>query len=112
MYTMGRRRESPHLSPAIEQPRTAAGNDSFRRIGKFNQNIRSWGYEDVEFFERATKLGLTIRRLANMPDHLGHGRTKDSNPHNRHYTSNREHYERTRNASPRELGLMVQQWSW
>ena len=86
--------------------------DSFVRIGKFNQNIRSWGYEDVEFYERAKKLGLRIRRLTNMPYHLGHALSENSRPHDRYFVHNKRQYDLTINSSSEELAKIVENWKW
>ncbi len=86
--------------------------ESFRHIGKFNQNIRSWGFEDVELYERARKLGLNIRRLDNIPYHLGHRRTGNSNAENSYFKRNKEQYELTRGLSREELVKIIQKWNW
>lgn len=75
----------------------------FFLIGGYNENFISYGFEDMEFFERIVKFGYTIKRIhtANAY-HLPHPRGEDSSYGN-FYRSNECEYHRVRDMSPEKL---------
>jgi hypothetical protein len=68
--------------------------ESFYRAGGWNENIVSYGFEDMEFFYRVEKLGSRIERISAVNCyHLEHARRLDS-VYNEFYRSNEREYDK------------------
>lgn len=81
--------------------------------GLENENIISWGYEDVERYERcATKFAYKVVRLAGDLYHLQHHSNENSVETNPHLEKNKKEYEKVRGMIPRELYEYVNTWEW
>jgi hypothetical protein len=85
---------------------------SFRAAGTENERFRSWGLEDVERIERATRLGLTVRRVEGVVYHLRHSRGPDSDETNRWFAANEEELARMSALEPERLREEVGRWPW
>lgn len=71
--------------------------------GGYNENFVSYGFEDMEFFERVTRLGYEIRTLDGCNAyHLPHPRGADSR-YNNYYRANEEEYRHVLAMRPGEL---------
>lgn len=84
----------------------------FREAGMMNENFRSWGYEDVELYERLLKLGYRVVRTGGRAYHLGHGNGGDTGPHHPHFSENRCEYHRIMEMTPDQLRGEVKSWPW
>lgn len=84
--------------------------DVFLKIGGENEYFISYGPEDVERYERAEKLGVTIKRVRGMAYHIDHWRGVDSSGANRYFGRNYSELERLRKLSRDELLDEVQLW--
>lgn len=82
---------------------TACHRSSFFNAGGWNENFVSYGFEDMEFDERARKLGYKVTRL---PDHnayhFDHPRGADSY-YSTFYRTNEQEYERVLSMTPEQL---------
>ena len=85
---------------------------SFRAAGGENERFRSWGLEDVERIERATRLGLELRRVDGVVYHLRHARGPDSDETNRWFAANEEELARIGALDPERLRDEVGRWPW
>lgn len=80
---------------------------AFVDVGCWNPNIFSYGFEDMEFFERAQKLGHHVQRVIESNSyHFEHARHFDSY-YNNFYRANEEEYQRVCAMTPAELRRYV-----
>jgi GT2 family glycosyltransferase len=80
---------------------------SFFRFGGYNENIVSYGCEDVELMSRLDTLGADVYRIPDVNCyHLEHRRGNDSNYNNFH-ENNLAEWNKVRNMSARELWRYV-----
>lgn len=84
---------------------------AFVASGMLNEHFKSWGYEDVEFFERIHKLGLGVMNLEGLVYHLDHERGENwgDNPL---FERNRQEYEKVLMMDRGELRRYIQTWPW
>lgn len=85
---------------------------SFRAAGAENERFRSWGLEDVERIERATRLGLAVQRVDGVVYHLRHSRGPDSDETNRWFAENEEELARISTLDPERLREEIGRWPW
>jgi hypothetical protein len=81
-------------------------------IGRYNENFKSWGYEDNEIVSRALKLGARGSRVCGPIFHMDHARGADSSPQNPFYKQNEQEYARINNMSANLLREEIKQWAW
>jgi len=81
---------------------------AFHLVGGYNTNIISYGFEDMEFNLRITKMGHTIEKINGYNIyHLNHKRKFDSY-YNNYYKSNNEEYLKVLNMNREELKSYIQ----
>ncbi|MFD1624066.1 galactosyltransferase-related protein, partial [Azospirillum griseum] len=68
--------------------------DVFSRLGGFNENFISWGWEDFEIYRRLEALGERVERMWGPLLHLSHTRSTNSMKQNPWYDHNTAEYER------------------
>jgi hypothetical protein len=85
---------------------------AFRAVGMENERFRSWGLEDVERIDRATRLGLAVRRGAGAVYHLRHLRGSDSSAAYPWYAANERELVRMSGLDPERLRAEIAGWSW
>nr|WP_247871824.1 galactosyltransferase-related protein [Azospirillum sp. TSO35-2] len=66
----------------------------FDRLGGFNENFISWGWEDFEIRKRLERLGERVERLWGPVLHLSHARATNSLRKNPWYAHNTVEYDR------------------
>lgn len=80
---------------------------AFFDAGGWNENIISYGFEDMELLERVCKLGYRFERVDSCNCyHLEHERLEDSY-YNNFYRSNQDEYNRVRKMNRDELRVYV-----
>lgn len=84
--------------------------ERFLEIGGENEYFISYGPEDVERYERAEKLGVTIKRTGGCVYHIEHWRGADSSGGNRYFNRNYAELERLRKLSKEELLEEIGEW--
>jgi hypothetical protein len=84
----------------------------FIEIGKENENFVSYGPEDVERYERASKLGLRIARIPGALYHLDHIASMDSGTTHPHYKQNVAELKKVQAMTADELREYIKTWSW
>lgn len=70
------------------------GRDVFARLGGFNENFISWGWEDFEIYRRLEKLDERVERMWGPLLHLSHARATNSLKQNPWYDHNTVEYDR------------------
>lgn len=70
------------------------GRDVFTRLGGFNENFISWGWEDFEIYRRLEKLDERVERMWGPLLHLSHARATNSLKQNPWYDHNTAEYDR------------------
>ncbi len=68
--------------------------DVFTRLGGFNENFISWGWEDFEIYRRLERLEERVERMWGPLLHLSHARSTNSVKQNPWYDHNTAEYER------------------
>lgn len=68
--------------------------DVFSRLGGFNENFISWGWEDFEIYRRLEKLDERVERMWGPLLHLSHARATNSLKQNPWYDHNTAEYDR------------------
>lgn len=68
--------------------------DVFTRLGGFNENFISWGWEDFEIYRRLEKLEERVERMWGPLLHLSHARAANSVKQNPWYDHNTAEYDR------------------
>lgn len=86
--------------------------DSFVDGGMENESMISFGPEDVERWERFSRLGYDIRRVRGCLFHLNHFVGDNSSPRNPLFDANQAELEKIRGMSDDELRLYVNGWAW
>jgi 2-polyprenyl-3-methyl-5-hydroxy-6-metoxy-1,4-benzoquinol methylase len=86
--------------------------DSFIAGGMENQNFISYGPEDVERYERFTRLGFKVHRVNGVLFHIDHYRGKNSTIQHQYAKNNEKHLERQRRMTEEQLRIDVTGWSW
>lgn len=66
----------------------------FTRLGGFNENFISWGWEDFEIYRRLEKLDERVERMWGPLLHLSHARATNSVKQNPWYDHNTAEYDR------------------
>lgn len=87
-------------------------NESFQKIGMENQHFVSWGWEDLERYDRAKKLGLSINRVQGSLYHIEHKRSINSSTSNPMQSKNYDEYVKVRDMSKQQLLDYVKTWDW
>jgi predicted glycosyltransferase involved in capsule biosynthesis len=77
--------------------------ESYINAGMENENFKSWGYEDLERFERFSKLGLSIARINGACFHFTHPRDENSCDKNPYYNENIKEYEKIKSMDANEI---------
>lgn len=77
--------------------------ESFFSGGGENENFISYGSEDVERFERFTRLGFRVERVQGVLYHIDHFIGLDSYIHHQYYHENENELHRIRNLTDEEL---------
>lgn len=85
---------------------------SFIDCGMENENFISYGPEDVERYERAEKLELSIKKIKGITYHIDHYTGENSSGSNPFFGKNYEELERIRNMSKEKLKEEVKSWKW
>ncbi len=87
-----------------------ANRDKFFESGGENENMVSWGPEDLERVHRWEKLGYTVKRIKGMLFHLDHQTGANSSGRNPHFKKNNREYDRIQAMSRQELIDYVKSW--
>lgn len=77
--------------------------DVFGRLGGFNENFISWGWEDFEIYRRLEILGERVERMWGPLLHLSHARATNSVKQNPWYDHNTAEYDRIVAMSREEI---------
>jgi hypothetical protein len=85
---------------------------AFFEAGMMNENLRSWGYDDVELHDRLVKLGYRVLRTGGLAYHLGHGNGGDTGPHHPYFWQNAREYHRILDMTPEQLRGEIESWPW
>lgn len=85
---------------------------SFFEYGGENEKFCSYNPEDVERYERAVKLGVTIERTNGPMFHINHFVGQNSNTSNPFYPAGRAELERIRSMSADQLLDEISTWPW
>jgi predicted glycosyltransferase involved in capsule biosynthesis len=101
----------------LYHPQSVGGAIMFNKtylksIGNYNENFKSWGFEDNEIVVRAVKLGARGVRVKGPIFHLDHARGADSSPQNNFYKQNEAEYHRINNTPSVMLREEIRKWSW
>lgn len=75
----------------------------FDRLGGFNENFISWGWEDFEIRKRLEQLGERVERLWGPLLHLSHARATNSLRQNPWYAHNTVEYDRVIHMSREQI---------
>jgi len=75
----------------------------FDRLGGFNENFISWGWEDFEIYRRLERLGERVERMWGPLLHLSHARATNSVKQNPWYDHNTAEYERVIRMTGEEI---------
>lgn len=86
--------------------------ESFIVGGMENERMISYAPEDVERFERYTRLGYKVKRLNGIIFHMDHFRGPNSTIHHELYKKNEAELERLRRLDNSQLLAEVSQWPW
>lgn len=86
--------------------------DSFIDGGMENEAMISFGPEDVERYERFTRLGYDIRRVNGCLFHLNHFVGDNSSPRNPLFADNQAELEKIRGMDDAQLRVYVDGWKW
>lgn len=102
---------------ALYHPQSVGGAVMFNKeylksIGNYNENFKSWGFEDNEIIVRAIKLGAKGMRVQGPIFHLDHARLADSSPQNNYYKQNEKEYHRINNIPSVLLREEIKTWAW
>jgi hypothetical protein len=84
----------------------------FITYGMQNERFISWGPEDVETYERITKLGARIGRLQGVMYHLDHPRGINSGSKNPFMKFNDMEHSRIKSLSTEVLREEIMTWAW
>jgi hypothetical protein len=82
----------------------------FFEAGGENENFISFGAEDYERYERASKLGYVIKRVRGCLFHLNHWIGTNSSTRNPYFIHNRVEYEKVKGMSKEELEDYIKTW--
>ena len=85
---------------------------AFFKAGGENERYISYGPEDVERWQRATKLGVKIDRIKGYTYHIDHYCGPDSSGQNPLFGANFNEYDRTKNMTKEELEKDISTWPW
>jgi hypothetical protein len=85
---------------------------SFIEGGMANEHFKSWGWEDVEMFNRFTKLGFTVKKIPGFIYHLQHPCGINSGRSHDFYKTNCEEYAKIELMNKAELEDYIKTWEW
>lgn len=82
-----------------------ARTERIKEIGGFNENIKSWGFENDEFVSRAAIFGYPVVRPKSLFNcyHFQHTRGQDSSNINPYYRNNSREFEKIKKMSKKEI---------
>lgn len=83
----------------------------FFEAGGENENFISFGAEDYERYERASKLGFKIKRTKGCLFHINHWVGVNSSTRNPYFNHNRAEYEKVKAMSKKELKEYIKTWN-
>ena len=86
--------------------------EKFLSIGMENEHFVSWGWEDLERFERAKKLDAKIDRIKGDVYHIEHQRKTNSSTSNPMQPKNYNEYVKVKDMSKEDLINYVKTWKW
>jgi len=86
--------------------------NSYLKAGLENENFKVWGREDVERYERLTKLGFNVGRTDGYLYHLEHYLGDNSTSRNDYTKQNNFELDSVRKMSREELRKYVDSWGW
>jgi len=86
--------------------------EAFIEGGMENENFVSFGPEDVERFERFTRLGFDVRRVPGALFHMQHWVGPNSSSMNPAFRANHAELDKMRKMSVEELRAYVDTWPW
>lgn len=86
--------------------------DSFIAGGMENEKFISYGPEDVERYERFTRLGFNVTRIKGPLFHIDHFRGKNSTIYHHHAKANEKELSRLQRMPNSQLRNEIAQWPW
>lgn len=86
--------------------------ESFIKGGMANQNMISYGPEDIEFYVRFTKLGFKYKRVNGPIYHLTHQRGLNSGEAHPYASQNHNEFNKIMNISKEDLENYIKSWNW
>lgn len=89
-----------------------ANKDSYLKAGLENENFMIWGREDVERYERITKLGFNVGRADGCLYHLDHYLGDNSTSRNEYHKQNMIELDNVRRMDAETLKRYVKSWPW
>jgi hypothetical protein len=103
------------LEPAVRRHGGIVGyrRDSLIRFGMNNENIVSWGLEDMELENRLARFGIQTVSLAGFHlYHFDHFKTVNSRQDNPCFNANNDEYSKVSFMAAGDLAWYVSQWEW
>lgn len=86
--------------------------EKFIKAGMENENLISWGPEDVERRDRLISLGYKVGSLAGPIFHMEHSRTSNSTSEHELFKHNENEYSKIKSMNPLQLKYYVDTWKW
>ncbi len=86
--------------------------ESFIKGGMENENFISFGAEDLERYERFTKLGFRVSRVSGILYHLNHFIGINSSKENPYFIWNQMEYIKVKLMSVKKLTKYILEWEW
>lgn len=86
--------------------------EAFFSVGGENENMISYGPEDVERYVRAKKLGIAIERVKGYLYHFDHPRGPNSSKRNPYFQSNKREFDRICQMGKNELSNYINSKKW
>lgn len=99
-------------------PETSVGGaviwnkEQFIEAGMENENMISFGPEDVERHERMKMLNLEIHRTGGCLYHMNHFVGPDSSKHNPHFRRNHAELDKMRKMNGHQMREYIDSWPW
>jgi hypothetical protein len=99
-------------------PETSVGGaviwnkEQFIEAGMENENMISFGPEDVERHERMKMLNLEIHRTGGCLYHMNHFVGPDSSKHNPHFRRNHQELDKMRKMNGHQMREYISTWGW
>jgi 2-polyprenyl-3-methyl-5-hydroxy-6-metoxy-1,4-benzoquinol methylase len=99
-------------------PETSVGGaviwnkEQFIEAGMENENMISFGPEDVERHERMKMLNMEIHRAGGCLYHMNHYVGPDSSKHNPHFRANHAELDKMRKMNGHQMRQYIDTWKW